>query len=133
MRNDLFSREGSRDIRMRWGIMKGVLLKTIAACASAKSHFIDIPLVYWETFAHRQAEFTINTAKSPSRQHRATKNERATSSALMAFPFSQCQLPLYVPLSEVNKIRSSELAHQMDHETSFLNDLDWSMSDLFEE
>jgi len=117
---------------MRWRIMKGVLLKTIAACASAKSDFIDIPLVYWETFAHRQAEFTINTAKSPSRQHRASKNERATSSALMAFPFSQCQLSLYISLSEVNKIKSSELAQQMDHETSFLNDLNRSMSDLFE-
>jgi len=103
--------------------MKGELLKTIAACASAKSHFIDIPLVYWETFAHRQAEFTINTAKAPPRQHRANKNERTTSSALMAFPFSQRQLFLYVPLSEVNKIKSSELAHQMDHEASFLNDL----------
>ena len=103
--------------------MKGVLLKTIAACASAKSHFIDIHLVYWETFAHRQAEFTINTAEAPPRQHRASKNERATSSALMAFPFSQRQLFLYVPLSEVNKIKSSELAHQMDHEASFLNDL----------
>jgi len=51
----------------------------------------------------------------------------------MAFPFSQRQLSLYVSLSEVNKIKSSGLAHQMDHETSFLNDLDWSMSDLFEE
>jgi hypothetical protein len=112
--------------------MKGVFLKTITACASAKSHFIDIPLVYWETLAHRQAESTINTAKSPSRQHRASKNERATSSALMAFPFSQCQLSLYVPLSEVNKIKSSELAHQMDHEPSFLKDLNWSMSVLFE-
>ena len=41
----------------------------------------------------------------------------------MAFPFSQRQLLLYVPLSEVNKIKSSELTHQMDHEASFLNDL----------
>jgi len=113
--------------------MKGVFLKTIAACASAKSHFIDIPLVYWESFAHPQAEFTVNTAKSPSRQHRANKNERATSSALMAFPFPQSQLSLYVLLSEVNKVKSSELAQQMDHETSFLNDLNRSISDLFEE
>jgi hypothetical protein len=112
--------------------MKGVLLKTIAACASAKSHFIVIPLVYWETFAHRQAEFTINTAKAPPRQHRANKNERATSGALMAFPFSQRQLSLYIPLSEANEIKSPELAHQIDHETSFLYDFDWSMLDLFE-
>jgi hypothetical protein len=68
--------------------MKGVFLETIATCASAKSHFIDVSLVYWKTFAHLQAEFIINTAKSLLRQHGANKNERATSSALMAFPFS---------------------------------------------
>ena len=125
-----------RDIclnRMRQRIMKGVFLETITTCASAKSHFIDVSLVYWKTFAYLQAEFIINTAKSLSRQHGANKNERATSSALMAFPFSQCQLSLYIPLSEVNKIKSSELAHQMDHGTSFLNNLNWSMLDLFEQ
>jgi hypothetical protein len=41
----------------------------------------------------------------------------------MAFPFSQRQLLLYVLLSEVNKIKPFELAHQMDHGASFLNDL----------
>jgi len=68
--------------------MNGVFLETITTCASAKSDFIDISLVYWKTLAHLQAEFVINTAKSLSRQQGATKNERATSSALMAFPFS---------------------------------------------
>jgi hypothetical protein len=102
--------------------MERVFLKTITAGASATSHFIDVSLVYWKTFAHLQPEFIINTAKSLSRQRGANKNERATSSALMAFPFSQRQLFLYVPLSEVNKIKSSELTRQMDHETSFPKD-----------
>jgi len=68
--------------------MKGVFLETITTGASGKSHFIDVPLVYWKTSAHLQAEFIIDTAKSLSRQHGANKNERATSGALMAFPFS---------------------------------------------
>jgi hypothetical protein len=113
--------------RMRWRIMKGEFLETITTCASAKSHFIDVSLVYWKTFAHLHAEFIINTAKSLSRQHGATKNERTASSALMAFPFSQCHLSLDIPPSEVNQIKSSELAHQMDHETTLLNDLNGSM------
>ena len=74
--------------RMRWRIMKGVFLETITTCASEKSYFINISVVYWKTFADLQAEFSINTAKSLLRQHGANKNERATSSALMAFPFS---------------------------------------------
>jgi hypothetical protein len=65
-----------------------MFLETIATGASAKSHFLDVFLVYWEAFTHLQAEFIINTAKSLLRQHGASKNERATSSALMAFPFS---------------------------------------------
>jgi len=68
--------------------MERVFLEMIAACASGKSHFIDVSLVYWKAFAHLQAEFTIGAAKSPSRQHGANKNERATSGALMAFSFS---------------------------------------------
>jgi hypothetical protein len=74
--------------RMRWRIIKRVFLETITTCTSAKSHFIDVSLVYWKTFAHLQSEFFINTAKSLSRQHGANKNEGATSSALMAFPSS---------------------------------------------
>jgi len=80
-----------RDIRlnrMRWRIMRGVFLEPITTCASAKSHFIDVSLVYWKTFAHLQAAFIINAAKSLSRQHGANKNERTTSSALMAISFS---------------------------------------------
>jgi len=73
--------------RMRWR-MKGMFLETITTCVSAKNHFIDISLVYWEPFAHPQAEFIINPAKSLSRQHGTSKNERATSGALKAFPFS---------------------------------------------
>jgi len=68
--------------------MKGMLLETITTGASAKSHFIDVSLVYWKIFAHLQAEIIIGAAKSSSRQHGANKNERATSGALMAFPFS---------------------------------------------
>jgi hypothetical protein len=109
-----------------------VFLESITAGASAKGHLIDVSLVYRKTYAHLQAEFIIGTAKSSSRQHGASKNERATLGALMAFPFSQRQLSLYIPLSEVNKIKSPELAHQMDHETSFLYDFDWSTSDLFD-
>jgi len=67
--------------------MKGGVLKTIATCASAKGHFIDVSLVYWKTFAHLQAASIINSTKLLSRQHGANKNKRATSSALMAFPF----------------------------------------------
>lgn len=109
----------------------GVFLKSIATCASAKSDFIDVSLVDWKAFAHLQTEFIVNAAKPFFRQHGAHKNERTTSSALMAFPFSECQLPLYIALSEVNKIKSSELAHQMNHETSLLNRLSWSVLDLF--
>jgi diacylglycerol kinase family enzyme len=65
-----------------------MFLETITTGASAKSHFIDVFLVYRETSAHLQAELIVNAAKSLLRQHGASKNERATSSALMAFPFS---------------------------------------------
>jgi hypothetical protein len=65
-----------------------VFIKAITTCPSAKSHFIDVSLVYWKTFAHLQTACIINSAKLLSRQHGANKNERATSSALMAFPFS---------------------------------------------
>jgi predicted lipoprotein with Yx(FWY)xxD motif len=68
--------------------MKGMLLETITTGASAKSHFIDVSLVYWKTFAHLQAESIIGAAKLLSRQHGTNKNERATSGALMAVPFS---------------------------------------------
>jgi hypothetical protein len=104
------------------GIRERMFLETITASTSAKSHFINISLVYWEAFTHRQAKFIINTAKTFSVQHGTNKNERAASSALMALPFSQCQLPLDIPFSEVNKIKSSELTRQMDHETSFPKD-----------
>ena len=80
-----------RDIRlnrMRWRIMKGMFLETITTCASAKSHFINVSLVDWKTFAHLQAAFIVNATKSLSRQHGANKNEGTTSSALMAFSFS---------------------------------------------
>jgi hypothetical protein len=73
---------------MRWRITKEVFLETITAGTSEKSHFIDVSLVYRKVLAHLQAEFTIGAAKSSSRQHGAMKNERATSGALMAFPFS---------------------------------------------
>jgi hypothetical protein len=68
--------------------MKAVFLETITTCTPAESHFVDVSLVYWKTFTGLQAEFVINTAKPLPRQHRANKNERATSSTLMAFPFS---------------------------------------------
>jgi hypothetical protein len=68
--------------------MRGVFLESITTVASAKSHFIDVSLVYWKSFAHLQAEFIVGTAKSSLRQHGANKNERATMGALMAFPFS---------------------------------------------
>jgi len=74
--------------RMRGSVMKRVFLKAITTCASAKGHFIDVSLVYWKIFAHPQAASIINSAKLLSRQHGANKNKRATSSALMAFPFS---------------------------------------------
>jgi len=45
----------------------------------------------------------------------------------MAFPFSKCQLSLYVLLPEINKVESPELASKMYHETNFLYDLDGSM------
>ncbi len=60
----------------------------IPTCASAKSHLIDVSLVDRKAFTHRQAEFIVNTAKSSLVQQGAGKDERATSSALMAFPFS---------------------------------------------
>jgi hypothetical protein len=68
--------------------MKGLFLEPVAACASAKSHFIDVSLVYRKAFAHLQAEFIINMAKSLLRQQGANENERATSGALMAFSLS---------------------------------------------
>jgi hypothetical protein len=49
---------------MRWRIIKRLFLETVTTCASAKSHFIDVSLVYWKTLAHLQPEFAINTAKS---------------------------------------------------------------------
>jgi hypothetical protein len=112
--------------RVRWRSKRGIL-ETITARASAESHFIDISLVYRKTSAHLQPEFVIDTAKSSLIQHRAGKNERATSSTLIAFPFSQCQLSLDVGLSEVNEINSSELAHQMDHEMRSLHDFNRPM------
>jgi hypothetical protein len=108
-------REVSLD-RMRWRIMKGVFLETVTTGASVKSYFIDVSLVYWKTLTHPQTEFIIGTTKSFLRQHGAGKNERATSGTLMAFPFSKCKLSLYIPLSEINKIDSPKLAHQMNHE-----------------
>ena len=107
--------------RVRWRSKRGSL-ETITARASAESHLIDISLVYRKTPAHLQPESIIDTAKSALIQHRAAKNERATLSTLIAFPFSQCQLSLDVGLSEVNEINSSELAHQMDHEMRSLHD-----------
>jgi hypothetical protein len=103
-------------------MMKAGFLETITTRASGKGHFIKVSLVYRKAFAHLQAELIINTAHSLSLQHGASKNERAASSALIAFPFSQCQLSLYIPFSEVNKIEPSELARQMDHGASSLND-----------
>ena len=113
--------------------MKRGFLEIIATCASGKSHFIDVSLVYWKAFTRHRAEFLINTASSLLRQHGANKNERATSSALMAFPFSRCELSLNILFSEINKIKSSELTHPMDHEMEFLSYLDWSMLGLFEQ
>ena len=98
-------------------------LETITARPSVESHLIDVSLVYRKTPAHRQPEFVIDAAKASLAQHGAGKNERTTASALMAFPFSQCQLSLDVGPPEVNKIDSSELAHQMDHEMRSLHDL----------
>jgi len=40
----------------------------------------------------------------------------------MAFPFTKCQLPLDISLSEGNQIKSPELANPVDHGTSFLMD-----------
>ena len=78
--------------KLRYQVLKcelrRVFLETITACASAKSHFVDISLVYWKALAHLQPKFIVNTAKLFSRQHRTNINERATSSALMAHPFS---------------------------------------------
>jgi hypothetical protein len=74
--------------QVRGRAMKGNFLEMIATCASGKSDFIDISLVYWKTLAHLQAELIINTAKSLSLQHGAKKNERAASGTLKAFPFS---------------------------------------------
>lgn len=87
------------------------ILETITARASAESHLLDVSLVYRETSAHLQPEFVIDAAKSFLIQHGTAKNESATSSALKAFPFSECQLSLDVGLSEVNEINPSELAH----------------------
>ena len=76
------SRKLMRRIRER------MVLETITAGPSAKSHFINVSFVYWEAFTHRQAKFIVNTTKTVSLQHGTNKNERATSSTLMAFPFS---------------------------------------------
>jgi hypothetical protein len=66
----------------------GVFLEAITTGASATSHFIDVSLVYWKTFAYLQPELIIGTAESAPRQHGTKKNERATSGTLMAFPLS---------------------------------------------
>jgi hypothetical protein len=104
--------------------------ETITARASAESHLIDISLVYRKALAHLKAEFVIDAAKSSLAQHRTGKNERTTTSTLMAFPLSQCQLPFYVGLSEVHEINSSELPYQMDHEMSSLHSLNLPMLNL---
>jgi len=61
--------------RMRWGIMKGLLLEAVTASGSATSHFIDVSLVYWKTPAHLEAEFIIGTAETLPGQQGASKNE----------------------------------------------------------
>jgi len=55
--------------------MKGLFLETVAACGSAKSHFIDVSLVYRKALTHFQAELVVGTTESFMRQHRANKNE----------------------------------------------------------
>jgi hypothetical protein len=64
--------------------------ETITARAPAESHLLDVSLVYRETSAHLQPEFVIDAAESFLIQHGTAKNESAASSALKAFPFSEC-------------------------------------------
>ncbi len=83
---------------------------------------IDISLIDRETSAHLQAEFVIDTAKPFWVQHRAGKNERATSSALMTFPLSGSQLPFDIAFPEIDEIHSSEFAHQMNDKMKSLHE-----------
>ena len=76
----------SRNLTRRIG--ERMFLETITAGPSAKSHFLNVSFIYWEAFTHRQAKFVVNTTKTVLLQHWTNKNERATLSTLMAFPFS---------------------------------------------
>jgi len=56
-------------------MMKRLFFETIAARASATSHFVDVSLVYWKTLAHFQAKFIVGSADALPRQHGTDKNE----------------------------------------------------------
>jgi hypothetical protein len=101
-------------------------IKSITACASTKSDFIDISLIYWEDFTDLGAAFPVNSAKSLLRQHRAGEKEKATLTTLVAFPSPQCQLFFNVLPSAVNKIKPSKLSHEMDDNIRFFNSLNCS-------
>ncbi len=87
-----------------------------------QSDLIDISLIDRKTSAHREAELIINSAEPFLIQHRAAKNERATSSALVALPLSQFQLFPDVALSEGNEIDAPEFAHQMNDRMKSLHE-----------
>jgi hypothetical protein len=65
-----------------------IRLESITACASIKSDFSDISLIYWEDLADLGAALLINSAKLFLGQHGATKKKRAASTALVTFPSS---------------------------------------------
>jgi hypothetical protein len=50
-------------------------LEAITTGASGASHFINVSLVDWKTFAHLQPELIIGAAESSLCQHGAMKNE----------------------------------------------------------
>ena len=97
-------------------------IETVTARSTVESDLINISLIDRKTSAHLQAKFVVDTAKSFLVQHRAAKNERATSSALVALPFSQFQLFPDVGLSEGNEIHSPEFAHQMNDKMKSLHE-----------
>jgi len=96
-----------------------------------EDYLINVPSIDWEHSTDLQAVFLINTAKSLPCQHRANKEEGATSAALMPFAFSHLELPLNIALFEINKIEPPEFSHEMNDKTRFLHGFEFLMQCVY--
>jgi hypothetical protein len=85
------------------------------AATAGEFNFFQIPLIYWENFAHLRTTESVGKTFSLPRQHRAGEKQITADAALAAVALAVKKLTFDVVLSKMNQPKTPGLAGGMHY------------------